>query len=122
MFEVVRELRRVEPRAPRTRCRQSTVWQDGRAGYVGAYREGFVPTVLMRLAEEIRKRWGAFQAKVSPPEDQPDSALWGANTMDLEARGRLAAEFNWPDNILSAISLVRIFRLPHDMSPIRAHF
>lgn len=34
-------------------CLQSTVWQDGRDGYVGAYRQGFAPPVLLRLAEEL---------------------------------------------------------------------
>jgi hypothetical protein len=34
-------------------CLQSTVWQDARAGYVGAYRDGFSPPVLMRLAEQL---------------------------------------------------------------------
>lgn len=34
-------------------CLQSTVWQDGRNGYVGAYRQGFAPPVLLRLAEQL---------------------------------------------------------------------
>jgi hypothetical protein len=36
-------------------CLQSTVWQDGRDGYVGAYREGFAPPILLRLAEQLHE-------------------------------------------------------------------
>jgi tetratricopeptide (TPR) repeat protein len=38
-------------------CKESTLWNDIKAGYLGAYlHEGFAPEILLRLAQELRAR------------------------------------------------------------------
>lgn len=58
--------------AVRRFCRQSTVWNDIREGYLGAYlHDGFASETLLRVAAELRERLPKLLAGL------PLQTLWG---------------------------------------------